>query len=464
MNLLKNVFFSLLAILSSSILYGQEQELKDTIQLSLSEAQKYAAEYNRSIRASQIDVEIAKKLVWETTAIGLPQVNLKADYQHQFTVPELSFPVAGLSPSELSSIEGLQQSQIQPGLWQYNMAGIPVPLGVKDNTTFTFTVSQLIFSGEYLVGLQASRVYKDLSEQGLAVSELKTKEAVANSYYVVLVLDENIAILKSSRDLVAKTLEEISKMREQGFVEDTDVDQLKINLSNLETLIISFEGQRLISIKLLKLQIGMDIQQSIKLTNDIESIISADNMEYLKSPEFVIESSPTYKLLLINENLMMLNLKREKSKYLPTIAGFYQHQEKMNQPAFDFMPKDVIGISASIPIITSGQRISKIKQAKLELEKTQLNKDQAAQGLYVEYEAALNTYQIAYKNYLTNKESMEFSVKIYQKNNIKYKEGIISSLDLTQSQDQYLTAQRNYYSSVVNFLNAKVALDRILSK
>jgi len=459
MNLIRTIFLTLIMLIFASYAFGQELALKDTISLSLIDAQKYAAEYNRTIRASKIDVEKAKKVVLETTAIGLPQVNLKADYQHQFTVPEMSF-------GGFYNFGSLPGDQFVTGSQLVNSyQEMPaVPLGVKDNTTFTLTVSQLIFSGEYIVGLQASRVYKELSEQSLAVSELKTKESVANSYYVILVLDENLAILKESRDLVAKTLEEMSKMKEQGFIEDTDIDQLKINLSNLETLIISFEGQRLISIKLLKLQIGMDIQQPIRLTNDIESIINSDNKEYLTDPAFILDGSPTYKLLLINESLQMLNVKRQKSLYLPTIAGFYQHQEKLNTPAFDFMPKDLIGISASIPIFTSGQRYSKIKQAEFELEKATLNKDQAGQGMILEFEAALNTYQIAYKNYLTNKESMELSVKIYQKNNIKYKEGIISSLDLTQSQDQYLTAQRNYYSSVVNFLNAKVALDRILSK
>ncbi len=459
MNLMRTIFLTLIMLIVASFAFGQETALKDSISLSLVDAQKYAAEYNRAILASKIDVEKAKKIVMETTAIGLPQVNLKADYQHQFVVPELDFGgfynFSILPPDQNVTGNDLMRSYIP---------GEPVPLGVKDNTTFTLSVSQLIFSGEYIVGLQASRVYKELSEQGLAVSELKVKESVANSYYIVLVLDENITILKESRDLVAKTLDEMSKMREQGFTEDTDIDQLKINLSNLETLILSLSAQRIVSVKLLKLQIGMDIQQPIKLTNNIESIISSDNKDYLTDPEFILDSSPTYKLLIINESLQMLNVKREKSKYLPTIAGFYQHQEKLNQPAFDFMPKDLIGITASIPIVTSGQRISRIKQAELELDKARLNKDQAGQGMVLEFELALNTYQIAYKNYLTNKESLDLSVKIYQKNNIKYKEGLISSLDLTQSQNQFLNAQQNYYQSVVNYLNAKVAIDRILSK
>ncbi len=51
-----------------------------------------------------------------------------------------------------------------------------VPLGVPDNTTFDFTLSQLIFSGEYIVGLQATKVFKEISVNSLAKTEATTKE------------------------------------------------------------------------------------------------------------------------------------------------------------------------------------------------------------------------------------------------------------------------------------------------
>ena len=64
----------------------------------------------------------------------------------------------------------------------------PVPLGVKDNTTFDFTLSQLIFSGEYIVGLQAARVVKQVSEKALVKTENEMKETVAGTYYLILFL------------------------------------------------------------------------------------------------------------------------------------------------------------------------------------------------------------------------------------------------------------------------------------
>jgi outer membrane protein TolC len=195
--------------------------------------------------------------------------------------------------------------------------------------------------------------------------------------------------------------------------------------------------------------------------DSISGIIGQGN--FAQEPVFDVEKSINYQLLETQEGLMSLSLKREKWKFLPTISAFYQHTRLLNEPLLNFTPKNIVGISASLPLFTSGQRLSKIKQAELDLEKTQLMKEQASQGLILEFNSALNKYQTADKNYLTDKKSLELSHKIYNKSMIKFKEGIISSLDLTQSQNQYLTAQSKYYTSVMEFLNAKAALDRILS-
>ena len=156
-------------------------------------------------------------------------------------------------------------------------------------------------------------------------------------------------------------------------------------------------------------------------------------------------------------------LKRQQSKLLPTISAFYRHQEQTNMPAFNFAVKDVVGATLTLPIITSGLRLATIGQAKFDLMKARLNKETVEQGLIMEFETAKSSYQTAYSNYTTNKESMDLSKKVYDKSVIKYKEGVSTSFELTQNQAQFLTAESNYYNSVLSLLNAKAKLDRILS-
>ena len=81
----------------------------------------------------------------------------------------------------------------------------------------------------------------------------------------------------------------------------------------------------------------------------------------------------------------------------------------------------------------------------------------------MEFETAWSNYQTAFSNFTTNGESMSLSKKVYEKTVIKYREGVSSSFELTQNQNQFLTAESNYYNSVLSLLNAKAKLDRILS-
>ena len=444
-------------ILIGSIVPGFGQDKKETLKLSLQEAQDFALQNNRAVRSSKIDINHAEKQVWENLATGLPQFSVAANYLHQFVVPQLN-----LGP--VLDVNSLPDGNItKSDLTNAYMNSPPFSLGVHNNTVVDFTVSQLIFSGEYLVGLQATKVVKEMTEKSLEKTENETKESVAGTYHLVLVLGENEKVLNQSLKSVDQTYNELVKMNEQGLNEETDVDQVKISKSNIQTLITSIESQKQITLKLLKYQLGLNFDQNIELTDSLPGIIEQGKTQYLTSTAFDVNNSADYQLINYQEKISALMLKREKSKYLPTIAAFYRHEEQTNMPAFNFAVKDVVGASLNIPIFTSGMRNARVSEAKFDLAKADLAKENAGQGLIMEFETAKSNYQTAYSNFITNRESMDLSKKVYDKTVIKYKEGVSSSFELTQNQNQFLTAESNYYNSVLSLLNAKAKLDRILS-
>ena len=103
--------------------------------LSLQKVQQLALEQNYQVKNSRKDLEIANKKVWETTAIGLPQISGSASYQ-QF----LKIPVT-LIPAEFFGG--------QPGTYA------EMKFGTEYNISGSLTASQLVFDGAYIVGLQA---------------------------------------------------------------------------------------------------------------------------------------------------------------------------------------------------------------------------------------------------------------------------------------------------------------------
>jgi outer membrane protein len=455
MNLIRK-WLSLIIVLGF-ITEGFSQDNKGVLKLSIAEAQKYAMENNRAVQSAKIDVASMTKRVWESTSMGLPQLNLATNYQHQFVIPQLSF-------GQYLDVNSLPNGPITRTDIQNAYKDVPpVSLGVKDNTTFDLTLSQLIFSGEYIVGLQAAKVVKLMTEKSLVKTETQTKESVAETYYLVLVLGENLRLLNESLKSVSKTFDDMTKMNRQGLNEETDVDQIKINQSNIQTLINSLSSQKEVSLNLLKYQLGLDFSQPVMLTDSLPGIIQEGNIRYLASPVFKLENSIDYKIMNDQEKASVLFLKLEKSRVLPTLSAFYRRHEQTNAPSFNFAVKDLVGVSMNVPIFSSGQRASKISQRKYDLEKTRLTKENVGQGLIMEFETALSSYQTAFSNFTNNRESMMLSKKVYEKTVIKYNEGVSSSFELTQNQNQFLTAESNYYNSVLSLLNAKAKLDRILS-
>lgn len=183
-----------------------------------------------------------------------------------------------------------------------------------------------------------------------------------------------------------------------------------------------------------------------------------------KDFDFDVSQNISYQLLDTQEKLAELDLKNKKAEFLPTVAGFYQHQENFNDKAFNLTPPDIVGVSVSIPIFSSWGRVASIQQKQIELEQTRHDKANAVSGLRIQYRNALNTFLTAKNTYENNKTNLELSKRIYEKTHMKYKEGVSTSFDLSQANGQYLKANTDYFMSVMQLVSAKTELDKLLQQ
>lgn len=434
----------------------------ETLSLSLKQAQEYAVKNNANSRNSALDMEIAKKKIWETTAIGLPQIGAQVNYQHLFKVPELSLGGSTYLATDLPAGTPITSDDINnQNVYMGFTPGAPIALGVKNNTTLDFTVSQLIFSGEYIVGLQATKVYYTMTDQNRQKTEIDLKESVANTYAMALVFEQTLRVLNQSLGNTEKTLNEMQQMYDQGMIENTDVDQIELVTLTLKNAISSMSRQIDATYDLLKFQLGMPFADKIVLSDNLDNIANTVNLESLMSAQFNINNNLDYQILQTSEEISKLNLKREKSTYLPNLAAVYRHNEMMNEPEFNFNPKDVIQVAMNIPIASSGMRNAKVQQRKLELQQVINTKDNLANGLQLQYINTRNELTTAYEKYLNDKRNIELTKRIFDKSLIKFNEGLASSRDITEFLNQYLTAQSNMYNSMLSLISAKNKLDKL---
>lgn len=442
---------------------------QEPVKLSLQDALKMALQNNTDILNSELDLEIARKKIWETTASGLPHIDAKGAYQHIFKVPTLSFGGTELSNTEVPYDEATQTGTVSSltlstgETIHMNMTqGAQIPLGVKNSTTFDFTVSQLIFSGSYLVGLQASKTYYGLSKQNAEKARLDVTETVINTYSMIQLAEESRKILSQNLENINNTLYEVSEMNKQGFVEKTDVDQLELTGNTIKNALNQIESNLDMGYRLLKIQVGLGDEAQVQLSDPLESgeSLTASSLQLIGEP-FALERNVDYQLIQTAEKAASLELKLARSGFLPTIAGFYNHTEKINAPAFDFAPRDLVGINLSLPIFSSGERAAAVSQKRFSLEKAKNTRNLVSSSLSMQATQYQNDLKLKLEKFQNQKKSMELSDDIYQRTLEKYKQGMASSMDLMTSQNQYLTNLTNYYQSIFDLESSKSKLEKL---
>ena len=442
---------------------------QETEKLSLEKSIQMALKNNTNIINSKIDLKIAQKKIWETTAMGLPHVDVKSSYQHLFSVPVLSFPGTQLSKTRvpMDPVTGLgttSEIQLSTGenIYMNNVAGTPIALGIKDNITADLTVSQLIFSGSYIVGLQATKVYYNFSKQTDEKTKLDVVEIVVNTYHMLQLAEESHKILTQNLDNINKTLLEITEMNKQGFLEKTDVDQLEVTANNVRNMMNQIDSNLDLGYRLLKIQLGLQESAKLELADEMESGDSLVKSSMLLTAEqFNINRNVDYQLIQSAEKIAKLDLSLSKMVFLPTISGFYNHNEKLNNTAFNFSPKDLVGINLTLPIFSSGERLAVVAQKRMSLEKAQNTSKYVSSSLQMQASQYQTDVKLKLERYLNQKKSKELSDDIYQRTMEKYKQGISSSMDLMTSQNQYLTNLTNYYQSIYDLQGARSKLEKM---
>ncbi len=438
---LRTITFYFFAFFITCGISAQNESVKS---LRLDEVKTIAIKNSLETRNGRLDIEAAKKKIWETTAIGLPQINGELSYQYiPGDIPAMELP-AKLFKDDAKEGEMVRNEMMQ-----------------KSNTTYTLTASQLIFSGEYIVGLRASKAYKALSETQLDKSKVDVSFNVSKSFYLVLSLQENKTNLSLSYENLKRTYSEMEARVNVGILDANELDQISLKLNNLKTSLDNIDRNILISYTLLKTQMGVPLEDEFVLNGSLTDFVNTLSLEEVNEERFKTDKNTDFKLVDVQERLANLDMQREQSLYLPQVSGFYQYTGYVDEPAMQMQPNSIVGLKVTLPIFTSGSRYVKIKQKKIELLKVRNTRNNLKDKLNLLYTQNQSKFKTAYETFKNNKQNESIALKLYNNALAKIEEGMVTSLVLTQMHDQYLMSQVDLTNSMVDLLNAKLEFDKL---
>lgn len=480
----KRKFIRLITLLLPMGLFatGISQEPAERLVLDLQGAVDYAIDFNKSLQNSRLEVEKSRKSIWEAIAQGLPQVDGTLDYMSYFNY-EMEFNFGGgevpdFSPEDLQA--AFNQTQAVFPFYTQNDVGLlaantfyegqlqdmvgPTAIILSDQSTATLQVSQLVFSGQYIVGIQTARLARKISEQSLEYSELNTKEMVINSYYLVLITEESLAIIEQNLVNLEKTLVQTETMFRTGMAEQTDVDQIRITVNQLVNARNSLQRNVELNYNLLRFQLGLEANVELELTDHLEALFTSMNPENALAVPLAIENNVTYQMMQTQEEINKRLVDLEQWNYAPTIAGFYNYNKKILVSGFDMNPNHLVGLNMSVPIFSSGMRKARVDQAKIDYNMARTNKLILEDQLKLQEKQFKYNLQSSLENYFTQQENVEVAQRVYDSYLRKFEQGMATSLDLTQANSNYLDAESNYLNSIMEVMNAKLQLDKLMNK
>ena len=443
---MKNKLFlliSLLILFMGTNLPAQDQGTE--LRLSLKEAQLYAIEHNKMVISSKLDVEASRIALKEMITNALPQVEASGSFNDNLKL------MTTLLPGDFFGKPGEK---------------VPVTFGSQFNSGAAFQASLLLFNAPVYIGIQSSKLARTLSEENLVRSELDTKEAVATAYFLILISEKSLTILDANIANLRETLKSTQAMYHAGMAEATDIDQMVSNVTAVENSRSSMQRTIELNYNLLRFQLGLSADSRVILTETLDNLTDEINVDALLSQQFDHKQNVDYKLIEDQEKLSYLSLKSEKAAVLPTISGFYTYGTNgMGDQlgSLSWFPNSVTGFQISVPIFASGQKYHRISRARVNLEKARTTKDMVADQLLLKEKQLRYNLVNANLQYQSQKDNIDVSKRVYASMENKFRQGMASSLELTQSNTLYLQAENNYITSLMELLNTKLALDKLLN-
>ena len=406
-------------------------ESQEALSLSLSEAQRYAVQQNRSLRNAELAVQEAYAQRWQTIAAMLPQLDgsFSKTYVMDSTFKEQTINFGAMSISMSPMTYGVTAS------WGLN--------------------------GQAIVGAVLGTIAIDMQKLALEQSEDALHASVKASYASILVLEDVVSLMESSLGNLEQLAEMTQRSVDVGAAEQTAADQIVVRVNTIKDNINSQRRNVELAKASLKVLLDVPVSTELTLTTQLDELLSADAVLQTLSEAYNKENNLNYQLLKKNVEIAETNVHMASWAYGPTVSAYYQYSQQ--NPKTLMGAPHTVGVSVSMPLWSSGKRAAGVVEKKIALESARNTLAETTDNLDIQYQQLRYTLQNAYESYLTQKANLEVTRRVFESTTNKFNYGASSNLELVNASNDVISAQSSYVQAVLTLVQANVELENFLN-
>ncbi|GHA80525.1 TolC family protein [Pontibacter akesuensis] len=397
-------------------------------ELTLQESIKYALEHNEDIQKASYDELGAKYQINEARSAGLPQVDIKGTAVRTLEKTMIALP-ADFNP------EGT--------------GPLIKPMGTDNTVQGGISVSQLLFSKSYFVGLKAAKSAGDLYR---IRKEMATEDVIYNvgsAFYQVLQTEEQFNSINANLDKLNQLEKILTLQYKNDLVKKVDVNRIKVNKINLENQKANLEAAYVQQLNVLKFFMGMPLDEQIALQGTAEEVL-LEQLPTLGTAGEAATARTELRVLNKQKELKAYEIENIRAGYYPSLSAFgnYNYQSQYdgqmigNSDAM-WSPNSQVGLQLNIPVFDGLRKKAQVQQRQVELKKMDLDIQQYNKNTQVELSNALSQLSTSQNNINAQEENVQLAQEVYDMTNQLYKEALAPLSDLLDAEVSLRVAKTN---------------------
>jgi outer membrane protein len=463
----RGAFYFLLAVIPLVPAFAGAQQPVGAHALSLDEAIRLAARESEQLQISRAGISRASGQVKQARSQNLPQVNSSLAYARTLRSQFSALAGAGVdstapttpAPQALCAPEippNATPAQVQASLAQASTCqaqlGIDfskVGFGARNAYTLGLSVSQNVYTGGRVAGQTASANAQQRSaEIDLVSQRAQLALDVTQAYFDAVLADRLVVIADTTLAQTEELLRQTQVARQVGNQSEYDLLRATVTRDNQRPVLITRRGDRDVAYFRLKQLLNLPLEEPLVLTTPIDEpatitrVIAANAAADSTAPR-VSSDTTTADRAPVRESEQAVRaqealLKVARSDRLPTLALTSNYQRLFFPSSLfpilnQYSENWTVGGSIGLSLFSGGRVTGQIEVAQANLDEARARYQQSKELAALDTRVAYNQLQSAEAAFAASRGTAQQAERAYSIDQLRYKEGISTQTDLTQS-------------------------------
>lgn len=416
----------------------------DTMRLSLAQAVRLALLHNEDVKIAEETLAKARGRKREAYAGALPSLTGQAGYTRNILRPVIFFP----NPDNDEEI-------------------LKIEIGEKNDLLMSLYFQQPLYAFGRIGGaIKIADYYLKSSEKDLTDARQQTVLAVTEAYYRVLLADEVWHISRQALAQAQRQFDETVVKYRQQVAARFDSIRSAVNVKNAEPAVIEAENARTIAMLDLKRVTGIDHVTPVALTGRLE--YADQSYDLTTTVEQALGNRPdvqAMRLRVAMSDKVLQVTKRNNWPFLSMVGTYTwqgQDSDQLWPPREKWAESFGMGVSLSFPIFDGFSTRGKVQQAEADLNIMNYSLQKMEKAVALQVTQLYKELDADRRNLDSQKATVAMAEEAYRLALVRFKNGLSTSLELSDTEFALTSARLNYLQAVYNTIITRERLENAI--